>query len=114
MAYRIAVVGSGYVGLVTGLCFAETGNHVVCVDIDQQKVEQLNRGQLPIYEPGLGVLLERNLRNGAAGERGARFPSGAAAAGAVERASGDSAAECVLLQVRHPVTDGSGADTTGD
>jgi UDPglucose 6-dehydrogenase len=66
MAYRIAVVGSGYVGLVTGLCFAETGNHVVCVDIDQQKVEQLNRGQLPIYEPGLGVLLERNLRNGRA------------------------------------------------
>lgn len=59
---KIAVVGTGYVGLVTGTCFAETGNDVVCVDIDQSKVEKLSNGQITIYEPGLEKLFIRNLR----------------------------------------------------
>jgi UDPglucose 6-dehydrogenase len=59
---KIAVVGTGYVGLVTGTCFAETGNKVVCVDIDQSKVEKLNSGQITIYEPGLEKLFLRNIK----------------------------------------------------
>ena len=59
---KIAVVGTGYVGLVTGTCFSETGNHVTCIDIDVEKVEKLKNGQIPIYEPGLDVLFERNIR----------------------------------------------------
>lgn len=58
---RIAVVGTGYVGLVTGTCFAETGNHVVCVDIDEKKVERMRNGEVPIYEPHLDVVFERNI-----------------------------------------------------
>ena len=58
---KIAVVGTGYVGLVTGTCFAETGNHVTCVDIDEKKVEQMRNGQVPIYEPGLDVMFEKNI-----------------------------------------------------
>jgi len=61
---NIAVVGTGYVGLVSGTCFAETGNHVVCVDIDAKKVERMRNGEVPIYEPGLDVLFERNTRQG--------------------------------------------------
>src|SRR5688572_9547901 len=57
---RIAVVGTGYVGLVVGACFAETGNEVVCVDKDAAKIRLLNRGQIPIYEPGLEELVRRN------------------------------------------------------
>ena len=57
---KIAVIGTGYVGLVTGTCFAESGNDVVCVDIDQTKIERLRNGEVPIYEPGLGELFERN------------------------------------------------------
>ncbi|HTE08711.1 MAG TPA: UDP-glucose/GDP-mannose dehydrogenase family protein [Flavitalea sp.] len=59
---RITVVGTGYVGLVTGTCFAETGNEVVCVDIDKTKVDKLLNGQITIYEPGLEKLFLRNLR----------------------------------------------------
>lgn len=59
---KIAVVGTGYVGLVTGTCFAETGNHVVCVDIDAKKVERMRNGEIPIYEPHLDVLFERNIK----------------------------------------------------
>ncbi|TAH40865.1 MAG: UDP-glucose/GDP-mannose dehydrogenase family protein [Bacteroidetes bacterium] len=61
---KIAVIGTGYVGLVTGTCFAETGNHVICVDIDKHKVESLQKGIITIYEPHLDVLFERNLRQG--------------------------------------------------
>jgi UDPglucose 6-dehydrogenase len=57
---KIAIIGTGYVGLVTGTCLADSGNQVTCVDIDQTKVEQLNRGVLPIYEPGLAELVSRN------------------------------------------------------
>ncbi|MEO6404345.1 MAG: UDP-glucose/GDP-mannose dehydrogenase family protein [Ferruginibacter sp.] len=59
---KIAVVGTGYVGLVTGTCFAETGNKVTCVDIDRAKVEKLSGGQITIYEPGLEKLFLRNLK----------------------------------------------------
>jgi UDPglucose 6-dehydrogenase len=61
---NIAVVGTGYVGLVTGTCFAETGNHVICVDIDAKKVERLRNGEIPIFEPGLDLLFERNTKQG--------------------------------------------------
>lgn len=59
---KIAVVGTGYVGLVTGTCFAETGNHVACVDIDEKKVQKLRSGKITIYEPGLDILFERNVK----------------------------------------------------
>lgn len=61
---KIAVVGTGYVGLVTGTCFAETGNQVICVDIDTKKVERMRNGEIPIYEPHLDVLFERNIKAG--------------------------------------------------
>jgi len=59
---QITIIGTGYVGLVTGTCFAETGNNVVCVDINEEKVKQLRAGKSPIYEPGLDTLLERNIK----------------------------------------------------
>ncbi len=59
---KIAVIGTGYVGLVSGTCFAETGNDVVCVDIYEQKVEKLRNGEVPIYEPHLDVVFERNIK----------------------------------------------------
>lgn len=58
---KIAVVGTGYVGLVTGTCLAETGNSVTCVDINQEKVDKMKQGQIPIYEPGLDILFHRNI-----------------------------------------------------
>ena len=61
---NISIIGTGYVGLVTGTCFAETGNKVVCMDVDTKKVAQLKKGVSPIYEPGLDPLLERNLKAG--------------------------------------------------
>lgn len=59
---KIAVIGTGYVGLVTGTCLAETGNEVVCVDIDEKKVAQMRQGKVPIYEPHLDILFERNIK----------------------------------------------------
>ena len=61
---KISVVGTGYVGLVTGTCFAETGNHVICVDIDAAKVSRMQAGEIPIYEPGLETLFHRNIKQG--------------------------------------------------
>jgi UDPglucose 6-dehydrogenase len=61
---RITIHGTGYVGLVTGACLAEVGNHVVCVDIDRQKVDRLNHGEVPIYEPGLEEMVLRNAASG--------------------------------------------------
>lgn len=58
---KIAVVGTGYVGLVTGTCLAETGNQVICVDINEEKVRMMKAGQIPIYEPGLDILFNRNI-----------------------------------------------------
>jgi len=61
---NIAVVGTGYVGLVTGTCFAETGNNVICVDINEKKIQRLRRGEIPIFEPGLDVIFDRNTKEG--------------------------------------------------
>ena len=61
---KIVVIGAGYVGLVTGTCLAETGNNVVCVDCDRKKIDLLNRGHVPIYEPGLAELVARNVSAG--------------------------------------------------
>jgi UDPglucose 6-dehydrogenase len=61
---RVTIFGSGYVGLVTGACLADAGNHVVCVDVDTGKIERLNRGEIPIHEPGLEALIRRNAEAG--------------------------------------------------
>jgi UDPglucose 6-dehydrogenase len=61
---NIAVIGTGYVGLVTGTCFAETGNAVTCVDIDEEKVKKLSSGKITIYEPGLEKIFQRNEKEG--------------------------------------------------
>lgn len=61
---KIVIIGSGYVGLVTAACFSEVGLDVWCVDVDEAKVEQLRRGECPIFEPGLPELLTRNLAAG--------------------------------------------------
>ena len=64
MAYKISIIGTGYVGLVTGTCFADTGNNVTCVDIDEKKINKLNQGTPTIFEPGLERLLKTNVKEG--------------------------------------------------
>ena len=59
---KIAVIGTGYVGLSTGVCLSEIGHHVICIDIDEQKVNLLTQGISPIYEPGLETLLPKNMQ----------------------------------------------------
>src|SRR5450631_2813456 len=61
---KLTIIGSGYVGLVTGACLADVGNHVLCIDIDEGKVAQLSAGEVPIHEPGLDGVVARNRRAG--------------------------------------------------
>lgn len=96
---RIAVIGTGYVGLVTGTCFAESGNDVTCVDIDKFKIEALQRGEIPIYEPGLSELVVRNT----ASERLHFTTDGASAV---------RQAEIVYLAVGTPQADDGSANLT--
>jgi UDPglucose 6-dehydrogenase len=97
---RIAMIGTGYVGLVTGTCFAESGNEVACVDIDQQKIEGLRRGDIPIYEPGLSELVVRNAKAG-------RLKFTTDYAEAIPRA------QCVFVAVGTPQGDDGAADLKG-
>ena len=60
----IAIIGAGYVGLVTGTCFAETGNQVFCMDVDEDKIQLLKKGRVAIFEPGLSEMISRNLKDG--------------------------------------------------
>src|SRR5947207_7964233 len=61
---NVTVVGTGYVGLVTGACLADAGNSVFCLDLDEKKIERLNRGEIPIFEPGLEAIVKRNEQAG--------------------------------------------------
>ncbi|MBP7557431.1 MAG: UDP-glucose/GDP-mannose dehydrogenase family protein, partial [Chitinophagaceae bacterium] len=94
---KIAVVGTGYVGLVTGTCFAETGNDVTCVDIDENKVTKLRNGEITIYEPGLEKLFLRNIK-----ERRLRFTT--------NLAEGIQDAEIVFLALPTPPGEDGSAD----
>jgi UDPglucose 6-dehydrogenase len=96
---RIGVVGTGYVGLVTGTCFADSGNAVTCLDINADKVARLRRGEIPIYEPGLEELVERNTRSGRL-----RFTT--------DTADAIRAAEVVFLAVGTPPAADGSADLT--
>ncbi len=97
---KIAVVGTGYVGLVQGTCLAESGNDVVCVDKVESKIEGLAQGRIPIYEPGLGELVHRNIRDGRL-----RFTT--------DLAGGIAEAEIVFIAVGTPQGDNGGADLSG-
>ena len=94
---RITIFGSGYVGLVSGACFADAGNRVLCVDIDAGKIERLQRGEVPIHEPGLTALIERNASAGRL-----RFTTDAAA--------GIAHAEVILIAVGTPPDEDGSAD----
>jgi len=96
---KIAVIGTGYVGLVTGTCFADSGNDVTCVDIDQAKIDRLNKGDMPIYEPGLAEMIHENQT----AER-LRFT--------IDLPAAVSAAEIVYLAIGTPQTGDGSADLT--
>ncbi|HEX2573271.1 MAG TPA: UDP-glucose/GDP-mannose dehydrogenase family protein [Polyangia bacterium] len=109
---RLAVLGTGYVGLVAGAGFADAGNEVVCVDVDADKIARLGRGELPIYEPGLDHLVERNVREGRLSfttdveraVRGGRIGAAGPAAGSVEVGPADA----IFIAVGTPAgTDGA-------
>ena len=91
---RVTMIGAGYVGLVSGACFADFGHHVTCVDKDAAKIAALNRGEIPIFEPGLAELVEANVRQG-------RLHFAAKATGVVE-------ADAVMIAVGTPSRRGDG------
>jgi UDPglucose 6-dehydrogenase len=94
---KITIVGTGYVGLVTGTCFAETGNQVVCVDIDEAKIKKLSSGEITIYEPGLAKIFERNLNDNRLG-----FTT--------DLAKGVSASDIIFLALPTPPGEDGSAD----
>ena len=94
---RLAIFGTGYVGLVTGTCFAEMGNHVTCIDVNEAKIATLNQGEVPIYEPGLAELLHDNARH-----KRIAFTTDAA--------SGLTGAEAAFICVGTPMSDDGTAD----
>src|SRR5687768_15386469 len=94
---KIAVIGTGYVGLVTGTCFAETGNEVTCVDVDERKIRALQQGEIPIYEPGLAEMVANNAEDGRL-----RFTT--------DLASAVRPARLVFLAVGTPSADDGSAD----
>ena len=100
LTLKIAMIGTGYVGLVTGTCFAETGNDVVCVDIDADKIARLRRGDVPIYEPGLTELVVRNAKMGRL-----RFTT--------ECKEAVASARCVFIAVGTPQGNDGSANLTG-
>ena len=91
---RVTMIGAGYVGLVSGACFADFGHHVTCIDKDAAKIAALNRGEIPIFEPGLAELVEANVRQG-------RLQFAAKATGVVE-------ADAVMIAVGTPSRRGDG------
>ena len=97
---KIAMIGTGYVGLVTGTCFAESNNDVTCIDIDERKIERLKAGDIPIYEPGLTELVQRNVRKDRL-----HFTTSYEAA--------IPAAKCVFIAVGTPQGDDGSANLTG-
>ncbi len=97
---KIAVIGTGYVGLVQGTCLAESGNDVVCIDKVASKIEGLKHGKIPIYEPGLSELVHRNQRDGRL-------------AFTTDLAGGIDEAEIVFVAVGTPQGDDGGADLSG-
>lgn len=97
---NIAMIGTGYVGLVTGTCLADSGNDVICVDIDEAKIDKLRRGEIPIYEPGLADLVLRNVKSG-------RLTFATKAADVVP------GAKCVFIAVGTPQADDGAADLSG-
>ena len=86
---RVAMIGTGYVGLVSGVCFSDFGHDVVCVDKMADKIEMLNRGETPIYEPGLAAVMEKNVAEGRL-----TFPT--------DRATAVSGADPVFIAVGTP------------
>lgn len=97
---KITIIGTGYVGLVTGACFAELGNKVICIDNDEQKIKDLNRLRIPIYEPGLGELVRRNTK-----EKRLSFSS------KIKEGVGES--DIIFIAVGTPSKDNGEADLTG-
>ena len=97
---KVVIIGTRYVGLVTGTCFAESGNEVTCVDIDEEKINQLKNGKIPIYEPGLSELVDRNARVGRL-----KFTT--------DYAEAVPAAGCVFIAVGTPQADDGAAELTG-
>lgn len=97
---NISIIGSGYVGLVTGACFAELGNKVICVDNDVKKISCLKKGVVPIYEPGLEELVKLNLKN-----KRLKFTSSIKAA--------VMASEVIFIAVGTPTLENGEADLTG-